>query len=150
VQEGNNNISDSFVTNLSWERFTLSGSYSRSNGEALLLTDGTLIPTPFGSAISDYFLVFNARSYSMNANMQLFRILTLSGGYTNVSSRTNRRALDTISDGDRFSARLALKMRRLYVVAGFDRAVQETSAVPGGPRAVNSFYVSLSRWFNVF
>ena len=45
---------------------------------------------------------------------------------------------------------LTLRMRRLHILGGFDRAVQEASAVPGGPRAVNSYYVSLSRWFNVF
>ena len=149
VWEGNNNVSDSFATNLSWNRLSFSGNYSRSNGEALLGADGTLTATPIGSIVSDYFLTFNARSYGINASTQLFRTLTLSGGYTNVSSSTTRKALNTFNDGDRFNARLALRMRRLYIMAGFDHAVQESSAVPGGPRAVNSYYVSLSRWFNV-
>jgi hypothetical protein len=150
AQGGNNNISDSFSTNLSWQKFSFSGSYSRSNGEALLGTNGILTPTPVGSILSDYFLTFNARSYSINANTQLFRVLTVSGGYTNVSSSAIRKALDTFNNGNRFYARLALRMRRLYIIAGFDRAIQESSTVLGGPRAVNSFYVSLSRWFNVF
>jgi hypothetical protein len=150
AQEGNKNISDSFTTNLSWERYSFTGSYSRSNGEALLLANGTLTANPLGSVISDYFLTFNARSYAFTANTQLFRILTVSGGYTNVSSRAIRKTLGTFNNGNRFNTRLALRMRRLYIVAGFDRAVQESSIVPGGPRAVNSFYVSLSRWFNVF
>jgi hypothetical protein len=80
----------------------------------------------------------------------LFRVLTLSGDYTKVSSRSVQKTLGTFSNGDRYSARLALRMRRLYIVAGYVRAVQETSVVPGGPRMVNSYYVSLSRWFNVF
>jgi hypothetical protein len=150
VQEGNYNISDSFVTSFSWEKFSFSGSYSRSNGEAFLESDGTLTPTPIGSIISDYFLTFDARSFAMNASTQLFRILTLSGGYTNVSSSAIRNALGTFNNGDRFNARLSLRMRRFNLIAGYDHAVQESSVVPGGPRAVNSFFVSLSRWFNVF
>ncbi len=150
VRGSTNNISNSYSTNLSWRKLSISGSYSRSDGEALLGANGILTPTPVGPIFSNYFLTYNARSYSINANTQLFRVLTLSGGYTNVSSRTIRKAFDMFNNGDRFGARLALRMRRLYLVGGFDRAVQQTSTVPGGPREVNSFYVSLSRWFNVF
>jgi hypothetical protein len=85
----------------------------------------------------------------VNASTQLFRILTMSGGYTNVSSSTMRKALGTLNNGDRYYARLTLRMRKLSILAGFDRAVQETSAIPGGPRMVNSYYISLSRWFEV-
>jgi len=150
AQEGNNNLSDTFATHLSWRNYSLSGHYSRSKGEALLGADGTLTATPLGSIISDYYLTFNARSYGINASTQLFRILTVFGGYTNVSSNTVRKAFGTFTDGDRYNARLTLRLRRLYIQAGYDRAVQESSAIPGGPRAVNSYYVSLSRWFNVF
>jgi hypothetical protein len=150
AQEGNKNLADSFVTNFSWEKYSLSGSYSKSSGQALLGSDGTLTPTPFGSIISNYYLTFNARAYAMTASTTLFRVLTLSGGYTNLSSNSVRSALGTFNNGDRFNARLALRMRRLYIVAGLDRAIQESSSVPGGPRRVNSYYVSLSRWFNVF
>lgn len=150
AQEGNNNVADTFSTNFSWEKYSFSGNYSRSKGEALLATDGTLTPTPIGSFLGDYFLTFNARSYGAYASTQLFRVLTLSGGYTKVSSDTLRRAVITFNNGDRYNARLTLRLRKLYILAGFSHAVQESSAVPGGPRAVNSFYVGLSRWFNVF
>jgi hypothetical protein len=150
MQEGNNNVSETFATNLSWNRYSLSGHYSRSKGEALLGADGTLTATPFSSFLSDYFLTFDARSYGLYASTQLFRMLTLSGAYTNVSSSTIRKALGTFNNGDRISARLALRMRRLYIQAGFSHSVQESTAVVGGPRVVNSYYVSLSRWFNIF
>jgi hypothetical protein len=150
AQQGSNNFADSVTTNLSWEKYSVSGSYSRANGEALLGLNGTLTATPVSSILSDYFLTFNARSLSLSASTQLFRLLTLSTVYSKVSSSAIQKASDTFSNGDRFNARLALRMRRLYLIAGFDRAVQVSSAVPGGPRRVNSYYVSLSRWFNVF
>jgi hypothetical protein len=150
AQDGDNNVSDSIITNFSWNKYSISGSYSRSNGEALLSANGTLTPTPIGSLLSDYFLTFNARSYGLTASTQLFRVLTLSGNYTNVSGNSVQKSLNTFNNGDRYSARIALRMRRLYLIAGFDHAVQTASAVPGGPRSVNSYYVSLSRWFNIF
>jgi hypothetical protein len=149
-QAGNKNIADSVTTNLSWEKYSLSGSYSRAKGEALLGVNGTLTATPVGSIVSDYFLTFNARSLAATASTQLFRVLTISGGYTKVTSDALRMAVSTFSRGDRYNARLTIRMRRLYITAGFDRAKQESSVVPGGPRTVNSYYVSLSRWFNVF
>jgi hypothetical protein len=150
AQGGSNNVSDSFLTNISWNKYSFSGSYSRANGEALLGANGTLTPTPLGSLFSDYFLTFNARSYALIASTQWFRVLTLSGSYTKVSSSAVRNLSDTFNNGDRYSARLALRLRRLYIIGGFDHAVQTSSTIPGGPHSVNSYYVSLSRWFNIF
>jgi hypothetical protein len=150
VQKGNNNVSKSFATNLSWRKYNFSGNYSQSNGVAILGANGTLTATPLGSIVSDSFLTFDARSFGVNSSARFFRRLSMSGGYANVSSRTTRRALGTFNDGNRYHARFEVRLRRLYFVGGFNRAVQESSIIPGGPRAVNSYYVSLSRWFNVF
>jgi hypothetical protein len=150
VQEGNHNDSESYSTSLSWKKYNFSGIYSQSNGAALIGADGTLTPTPLSSTISEYFLTFDARSYGVYAGTRFFGgRVTVNGGYTNVSSNTLQKALGTFNYGDRYNARFELKLRQLKLIGGFDRAVQEASAVPGGPRTVNSFYVSLSRWFNV-
>jgi hypothetical protein len=150
AQNGNNNTSESFATSLSWKKYSFSGNYSQSNGAALLGVNGTLTSTPLGSLISNDFLIFDARSFGVNASTRLFRRVTVSGGYTNVSSSTTQRTLGSFNNGDRYNARLELRLRRLRIVGGFDRAIQEASAVPGGPRVVNSYYLSLSRWFDVF
>jgi hypothetical protein len=150
AQEGSQNLADSFTTNLSWEKYSFTGTYSRAKGQAFLGINGTLSAVPAGSLLSDYLLTFNARSLSATASTRLIRILTLSGSYTKVSSNSMQKEIGTFNNGERYTARLALRMRRLYIIAGFDRAMQEASVVPGGPRVVNSFYVSLSRWFNVF
>jgi len=150
AQKGDNNVSESFATTLSWMRYTFSGNYSWSKGAALLGASGILTATPLGSVISNNFLTFDARSFGVYASTRLFRSVTVNGGYTNVSSSTTQKASGTFNNGDRYSARFEWKLRRLNFLAGFERAVQEASAVPGGPRAVNSYYVSLSRWFNVF
>jgi hypothetical protein len=146
----NNNVSESFSTSLSWKKYSFSGNYSQSSGEALLGANGTLTATPLGSTISNFFLTFNARSFGLSASKQLFRRLTVSGGYTNVSSSTIQKELDTFNYGNRYNAHFELRLRQLKIIGGYNRAVQQASAVTGGPRTVNSYYVSLSRWFNVF
>jgi hypothetical protein len=149
-QTGNNNHSESFATNLSWKKYSFSGNYSQSNGATLVGANGTLISTPLSSIISEYFLTFDARSYGVNSTVRLFRVLTVSGGYTNVSSDTIQKTLSSFNNGDRYNARFELLMRRLKILGGFDRAVQQTSAIPGGPRTVNSYYIGISRWFELF
>jgi hypothetical protein len=150
LHQGNNNVSQSFASSFSWNKYSFSGNYSRSDGSALLRVNGTLVATPLGAIFTNDFLTFDARSYGVNTNARFFRTLTIGGGYTNVSSNTTRKTLGTFNNGDRFNAHIELKLRRLNILGGFDRAVQQTSAVPGGPRAINSYYVSLSRWFNLF
>jgi hypothetical protein len=147
---GNDNSSESFATNLTWKKYSFSANYSQSNGASLLGANGALNPTPIGSIISNYLLTFDARSFNINSTIRLFRMLTVNGGYTNVSSNTTQKTLGSFNNGDRYNARLELRLRRLKLLGGFDRAVQEASAVPGGPRAVNSYYVSISRWFDLF
>jgi hypothetical protein len=149
AQEGNYNHSETFITSLSWKGYSFSGTYSQSSGAALLMANGTLTPTPLGSTISGNFLTFNARSFGGYASKLLFRTITVSGGYTNVSSNTTQKELDAFNYGNRYYARFELRMRRLRLLGGYERAAQEATAVPGGPRVVNSYYVSLSRWFNV-
>jgi hypothetical protein len=149
-QEGSSNVSDSFTTSLSWNRYSFSGNYSKSSGAALLGANGTLTATPLGSIISNDFLTIDARSFGVNASTRLFRALTVGGGYTKVSSSTIQQALGTFNRGDRYNAYFQLRLRRLNILGGFDRAVQEASTVPGGPLAINSFYVSLARWFKIF
>jgi hypothetical protein len=149
VQEGNHNDSESVSTSLSWRKYTFSGIYSQSSGAAYLGVNGTLTPTPLSSIISNYFLTFDARSFGAYASTRLFGKMILTGGYTNVSSKTFQKELGTFNSGDRYFARFEIRLRQLKLIGGFDRAVQEASAVPGGPRMVNSYYVSLSRWFNV-
>ena len=150
AQQGSDNSSESVTTSLSWKKYSFSGNYSRSIGAALLNANGTLTATPLGSVISNEFLTFNARSFGVNASALLFRRLTLSGGYAKVSNSTFQQSLGTFNNGSQYYASLYLRMRKLWLEGGFERAVQSASTVPGGPQMVNTVFVSLSRWFKVF
>jgi hypothetical protein len=137
-------------TNLSWKRYVFSGNYSQSNGTAIINSQGGLTPTPVGSIISPDFLYFNARSYGFNANGRFFQRLTVSGGYTMVSSGTQQPVLNTASSGSRYYVRTQYRLRHFSIDGGYDRATQEVSTLAGPPRVVNSFQLGIARWFNLF
>jgi hypothetical protein len=150
AQQGNDNSSESFTTSLSWKKHAISGSYSRSIGAALLNANGTLTATPLGPVLSNEFLTFDARAVGVNASTLLLRRVTVSGGYAKVSSDTIQQSLGTYNHGNHYYARFDVRMRQLLIQCGFDRAIQQASALPGGPQVVNTFFLSLSRWFKAF
>jgi hypothetical protein len=150
TQEGNYNKSDSFSTSLSWKRYSVSGNYSRSDGLAVLSSTGEIVPTPIGPLFSDYFYVFNARNWGINASTRVFQRLSVSGGYTNVNSDSKLGPVATLANGHRYFARTEYRLRRFSIQGGFSRVEQGVSTIPGGPRTTNSYYISFSRWFNVF
>jgi hypothetical protein len=147
---GTGSGSESMSTNLSWKRYVFSGNYSQSNGTAIINSQGGLTPTPVGSIISPDFLYFNARSYGFNANGRFFQRLTVSGGYTMVSSGTQQPVLNTASSGSRYYVRTQYRLRHFSIDGGYDRATQEVSTLAGPPRVVNSFQLGIARWFNLF
>ena len=150
VQEGTGNRAESIGSGISWGRYNVSASYSQSSGAAVFGPTGELTATPLGSLITDRFLLFNARSLGVGASSRLFRSLTVTGGYSKFKSSTTRAGAGTSNSGDHYNVRAEYRLRKFTLQGGFNRSMQEVSTVPGGPRLVNSFYVSFSRWFNVF
>ncbi len=96
------------------------------------------------------FLLFDARSLSVNAATNLFRRMSVGGGYAQFTSSTTRAGVGTLNSGERYNVRMEYRLRRFTLTGGFNRSTQEVSSVAGGPRVVNAYYVSFSRWFNVF
>jgi hypothetical protein len=150
TQAGNGNRAESASGGLSWRKYSVSASYAQSNGTAVLNSEGGLTATPVGPIISEDFLLFNARSLGVGASTRLFRRVNVSGGYSKFTSSTTEGALGTLNSGSRYNVRTEYRLRKFSFIGGFNRAEQEVSLVPGGPRVINSYYLSFTRWFNVF
>jgi hypothetical protein len=150
VQSGSGNSSESVSGNFGWKRYNVGSSYSQSSGTAVLNSAGGLTPTPIGSVISDDFLLFNARSLSMSVSTRLIRRINVSGSYAKFKSSTEQGSAGLFSSGTRYSFRSEYRLRKFSLLGGYNRSMQDISSIPGGPRVVNSYYLSLSRWFNVF
>jgi len=150
VEAGNGNTANSFSGFMQWRKYNFGGSYSKSDGTAVLNSSGTLTPTPGGPTILKDLLLFNARSYSATASATLFRRLSLGGGYSKFNSGTLSQLSNVNTDGDRLNATMRYALRHFQVNGGFSHTVQSVSTIPGGPREINSYYFGISRWFNVF
>jgi hypothetical protein len=150
AQSGDGNRSESFNASLNWRRYRFSGAYSQSSGSAVLNARGELTPTPIGSILTPDFMLYDARSYSFSASTLLMRRIRLTGAYSRYQSESEKGEESRLSNGNRISLRTEYRMRKFNLLSGYQRSDQEVSSIPGGPRIVNSYYVSISRWINVF
>jgi hypothetical protein len=149
-QDGEGSRAESFGASYAWRKYSVSGSYSQSNGTAVLTSAGNLVSVPVGPLITDSFIYFNAKAYSISATCVPFSRLSLIGGYVNTFSSTREPLSGVTNNGERYNFRMEYRLRKFSIIGGFTRNMQDISAVPGAPRVVNSYYMSLSRWFNVF
>jgi hypothetical protein len=149
-QAGDGNRSDSYNGQLQWNKITVGGGYSQSNGTAVLSTSGALIPTQPGGVIVADLLLYNARSYNASASTTLFRRISVSGGYSWFASDMQSSLSGALNTGSSYNARVQYRVRKFQLGGAYSHTQQETSTLVGGPRMINSFYLSLSRWFNVF
>jgi hypothetical protein len=147
---GSGNHGESMSASLSWRRYNFGGSYSQSDGTAVFTSNGVLTPTPIGSLLTDQFILFNGRSWSANASTLFFRHLSLASGYSQFRSATTRLDVGLLDRGNRYNFRTEYRLRKFTFIAGYNRSWQDVSTLPQGPRIVNSYYLSLLRWFNVF
>jgi hypothetical protein len=150
MQEGSGNRAESFSSSLHWRKYNVGGSYSQSSGTAVFTSTGELTASPLAPLITTDFMLFNARSMAVSGSTTLFRRMSVGGGYARFKSSTTRIGVGTSNTGDRYNVRAEYRLRKFSLIGGFNRSMQEVSSVPDGPRLVNSYYVSFSRWFNVF
>ncbi|HEX2329964.1 MAG TPA: hypothetical protein VHN74_14655 [Candidatus Angelobacter sp.] len=148
--DGSRNRGESASGTISWRKFNFGGSYSESDGTAVFTSAGVLTPTPVGSLLTDEFMLFNGRSWSANASTSFFRHLSLASGYSQFRSETNRLDQALLDRGNRYNFRTEYRLRKFTFVGGYNRSWQDVSTLPQGPRIVNSYYMSVLRWFNVF
>ena len=87
-QAGTDNHSESYSTSISSRRFTVTGNYTKANGQSILTSAGlvSLPPTP-GMPASNLIL-FNGDSYGGGFSATPVRRLTISGSYSRAISNT--------------------------------------------------------------
>jgi hypothetical protein len=149
TQEGSGNSAVSAGGSFGWRKYHFSGSYSQSDGTAILNSEGGLTPTPVG-LIGEDLMLFNARSWSASASTRLFRAMSVTGSYSQFNSSITQTGAGSFNSGTRYNIRSEYRLRKFAFLSGFSRSSQEVSFVPGGPRVINSYYLSISRWFKAF
>ncbi len=147
---GNTSGSESITSSLIWKRYSFSGGYSQSQGQSILSATGVLTPVSGASLITNDYLLFNGRSYSVSASTRLFRRVNVSGVYSKSRSDIQSSTANSYAEGQSYNTRFEYRLRKMTLTGGFSRTQQQASITRSRPFVLNSFYLSFSRWFNVF
>jgi hypothetical protein len=142
--------SNMFSSTLGWRGYTFTGNYSKSSGRTILTANGLLTPAPVPGVFDDNLVLFNGKSYSVGVGATPLRRMVVSFNYTNATSDTLSTSRFSVNDTQRYFTRLDYNIRKLVLRAGYTRAFQGISASGLPPTTINSYFVGISRWFNVF
>jgi len=150
-QPGTANSSQSYSTSLSLPRFSINGSYSDSSGNALLTPTGLVAtPVPLPVITPAAVVLFNGKSYSFGFGASPTRRLTLSAIYAKAWSATQSNSTSSNNNNENMDFRVLYNLRQLSFTAGYSRLTQGFSLLGGPPTLVGTYYVGISRWFNLF
>jgi hypothetical protein len=151
LQDQSSTSHSNFVSStLGWQRYTLTGNYSKSNGQTILTPSGFLNPAPLPGVTGDELVLFNGRSYSIGVGASPLRRMALTINYTNATSDTISSVRSSFNETERYYSRLDYNLRKVVLRAGFTRIHQGISASGVPPTTANSYFFGISRWFNVF
>jgi hypothetical protein len=142
--------SHNYSTALSLKRFAVSGSYSRSTGNAILTSNGltpTPVPTP-GLGLDQ--ILYGGHAWSAGVGATPIRGLTLAASYASSRNNTFASAIGSTDKFDTLNATAQYQFRKMYFRGGFTRFVQGFSVAGTPPAMVGSYYIGVYRWFDFF
>ena len=152
-----NNISDSttsnqsYSTSLSFPVFSISGSYTKSSGNALLTGTGLVAtPVPLPVVNPADVVLYSGKSYSAGVASTPIRGLTISGIFSKALSDTQSNQLGSRNSDENFNILMVYRLRKLDFQAGWLKLDQGFSASGIAPTMVGSYYFGIKRWFNIF
>ncbi len=145
------NTSQSYGSSLSMHRITVNGSYSVSDGNALLTPTGlvsTPVPLPIINPADVVF--FNGKSYSAGIGANPVRGLSMSATYSKALSATESSSLNSRNNNQNLKVLITYNFRKLSFITGYSRLEQGFGLSGSQPAMVGSFFVGVSRWFSFF
>lgn len=152
AQAGTESTSQSYNTGIGFSRWiTLTGTYSKSNGNALETATGFQpVPVPSPILPSSLLVLYGGKSYSVGLGSSPIKRLTISASYGKSNSNTFDNAISSINQNEELNVITQYQFRKMYLTGGFSKLEQGLSASGIPPSTVSSFYIGVSRWFNFF
>jgi hypothetical protein len=147
---GSTSKAETVSTYLHYHRYNVNALYSRSSGVSVLTAQGlTPVPTGAPDPLLANLLLYNAKSYGGGAGATPKKInpnVSYSKAFSDLNSPSS-----TLNTGTTIlNARLRYRVRKMYLDSGYTRFQQNIGAPGSKPSMVNSYFVGISRWFNVF
>ena len=150
-QPGSSNSSENYSSTLSLARISFTGSYSKSDGNALLTSTGlvaTSVPLPILNQSS--VVVYNGHAYSAAIGSNPFHGMSITASYSRAWSSTASSATYTNNYNKVLNIFAQYNVRKINLTAGYLKLDQGFSASGQLPTMLGSYYFGLSRWFSFF
>jgi hypothetical protein len=145
---GSDSHSETFNTSFGTRRFNVSANYGQSYGLSVLGPGGLqpVGPTPG----VENTILFNGKSWGGGISGTPFRRMVLSATFSRALSDTVANDVYSRSNTEVFNTQLQYHMRRIGLQAGYTKFIQGISAINGVPFNTSSYFVGISRWFDIF
>jgi len=149
---GTESHSESVTTGFGWSHWiTASGGYATSSGIALPTGTGLVTPPPPTPVpLPSLFILYGGHSYSAGFGSSPFRRLTLAASYSRATSNTTNAGIGSWNANKQLNAYFQYQFRKMYLNGGYATLSQGFSASPKPAATVSSYYLGVSRWFNIF
>jgi hypothetical protein len=148
--DGYSSRSEGFSTAISTRRYNFSGQYSQSAGTSILTSAGLIeVPSGVPPPLLQLPVLYDAKSYGGGASVSPFRRCTLGASYNKARSATAGPVFSSGFESNIFNARLLYRLRKLNLEGNFTR-FQQSITTGALPAMINSYYIRVSRWFNLF
>jgi hypothetical protein len=151
-EAGTANSSESYNASMGYTPWiTATGSYSKSNGQALV-TGAGLVPItgPTPGLPTNLFALFGGDSYSFGVSSTPVKKLILEAAFARSTSNTETGTVASANQNEQYNALIQYQFRKTSLTSGFARLEQGFSVTGSKPQVVSSYYAGVSRWFNVF
>jgi hypothetical protein len=151
-QAGTTSGSQSFNAGVGFGRWiSANGSYSKADGQAIETGAGLVsVPVPSPILSSSLISLYGGDSYSVGFSSTPVKKLILTAAFSRSITNISTGGIASGNDSDEFSTLIQYQTRKLSYNSGYARLGQGFGA-SGTPAAiVASYYVGVSRWFNVF
>ncbi len=141
----------SFNASMATNKFSFTGTYSKTSGNALQLGNG-LTPTPIPGQVllPNLLVLYGGSSYSVGGGFHPNRRLTVTGDFVSARYRTNNTT--SISDNllRRYDVKCEYRFRQMMLLGGYSHVTQGVGATFSTPATFDYFYVGVSRHFDIF
>jgi hypothetical protein len=151
-QAGTTSASQSYNASGGYGQYlSVNASYSKADGQALQTGAGLVsVPVPSPVLPSSLLSLYGGNSYAVGLSSMPVKKLVLTASYARAITNISSDGATSANENDEFSALIQYQTRKLSYNSGFARLGQGFGA-SGSPAAiVSSYYVGVSRWFNVF
>jgi hypothetical protein len=151
-QPGTANSSQSYNASLAYGIWlTATGTYARSNGQALLTGTG-LVPVPIPSPILPSSLVslYGGDSYAFSVSSIPTKRLVIAATFGKSITDTTNNSILSSNQTNQFNSIVQYRVRKLNFVSGYSRLEQGFSGSGLPTENISSYYMGVSRWFNFF